>query len=99
MSADERFEYFRDRIGLSEADCLKLDSPYDFREQAKVIIEDDLPDPNDHERFVPAAAATIEEHVGRSRGRSLVLFTSYHMMRSFADDSGFARATTTTGMS
>ena len=70
---------------MRECRCLKLDSPFDFRSQADVIIEAGLPDPADTERFVPAAAEKIQQCVACSRGRTLVLFSSYHMMRQFRD--------------
>ncbi len=84
VSDDRRFEYFRKRIGLEECTCLKLDSPYNFREQVDLYIEAGLPTPNDTEHFIPAATDSVEQYVIQSKGRALVLFTSYHMMSQFA---------------
>lgn len=82
---DARFEYFRKRIGLEDCQCLKLDSPFNFREQVRLVVEAGLPGPNDTEQFVPAASESVAAHVLRSEGRALVLFTSYHMMRQFGE--------------
>ena len=53
------FEYFRSRLGLEGGRELLLDSPFDFRRQARLYVETHLGDPNDLEHFVPAACCSI----------------------------------------
>ncbi|KKK84528.1 hypothetical protein LCGC14_2782420, partial [marine sediment metagenome] len=44
-----------------------------------------LGDPNDAERFTPAAGAAICHYVAKTQGRCFVLFTSYKMLQAIAD--------------
>ncbi len=79
------FGYILERLGIAEAECLRLGSPFDYRRQVTVYIEAGLGDPNDSQRFVPRAAKTIEKYLRMTGGKAFVLFTSYHMMDSMAD--------------
>ena len=85
INNDSQFQYYRRRIGLEGGRRLKLDSPYDFRNQVDLHLETDLPAPSDAEEFGLAACARIERFTIQAGGRSLVLFTSYRMMQHFAD--------------
>ncbi len=79
------FDYIRNRLGMEEGDELLLASPFDFRSQAKMYVETRLGDPNDAERFTPAAAEAICHYVAKTQGRCFVLFTSYKMLQAVAD--------------
>jgi ATP-dependent DNA helicase DinG len=76
------FAFFRQRIGLTQCDELRLDSPFDYREQAELVTLRDMPDPaaekDDYER---ASIEAIKQLVRDSDGRAFVLLTSYDMMR------------------
>jgi ATP-dependent DNA helicase DinG len=78
------FEYFRSRLGLEGGRELLLDSPFDFRRQARLYVETRLGDPNDLEHFVPAACQAIAYYVDKTQGRCFVLFTSYRMLEAAA---------------
>lgn len=77
------FTYLLGRLGVGEADTLRLGSPFDFRQQATVCIEAGLPDPSAAE-FVPAAARAAVYHLRQTEGRAFVLFTSYKMLNDMA---------------
>lgn len=79
-----RMEYFMERVGAQAADALILDSPFDFRSQVTLYIAREMPNPNDTEQFVPAAADRIRHYLRLTHGSAFVLFTSYAMMRSLA---------------
>lgn len=79
------FDYIRNRLGIDEAETLQLGSPFDYRAQAKLYIETDLPEPNDTLRFLPAACDKIEHYVSLTGGGAFVLFTSYKMLGEAAD--------------
>jgi len=79
------FDYVRSRLGVEEARELRVDSPFDFRRQARLYVETRLGDPNDLSRFLPRAVRAIEHYVGKSRGRCFVLFTSYRMLAAAAE--------------
>jgi ATP-dependent DNA helicase DinG len=71
------FNYFNKRVGIPE-DALEAVHPtdFDFKAQTRLYLPKDMPPPSD-ERFVPAAGKRIQEILLRSKGRALVLFTSY----------------------
>ena len=80
------FEYIRQRVGLEEGQELQLDSPFDYRRQAKLYIETWLGDPNDADNFAPRAAQAICHYINLTQGRCFVLFTSYAMLTSVAGE-------------
>ncbi len=85
LSVSGNMEYFTRRIGAPECDTLSVGSPFDYTRQMRLYIEGGMPDPNDSDSYVPAAAEAILRHVKQSRGRAFVLFTSDRMMRRVAD--------------
>ncbi len=85
LSVADRMEYFTRRVGALECDTLSVGSPFDYSRQMRLTIERGMPDPNEAERFIPAATRAIRHHVEMSRGRAFVLFTSDRMMRRVAD--------------
>jgi len=78
------FDYIRDRLGVAEPLELCLDSPFDYRRQAKLYIETRLGDPNRLEEFLPRAVPVMEHYIEKSRGRCFLLFTSYRMLEAAA---------------
>lgn len=79
------FAYIRGRLGLEETDELQVGSPFDYKNQAELHIEAGMPETDDAEAFLPAAADAIERHVQATSGHAFVLFTSYEMMRDLAE--------------
>ena len=78
------FDYIRSRLGLEDPVELRLDSPFDYRRQAKLYVETHLGDPNRLEDFLPRAVPVMEYYVAKSRGRCFLLFTSYRMLEAAA---------------
>ena len=76
LSADDRFDFLRERVGIDEADELLLGSPFDFEASTLITLPTDLPDPNQSE-FVTSVGELLVETLRASQGRALVLFTSY----------------------
>jgi ATP-dependent DNA helicase DinG len=79
LTVDREFDFFAERLGAEQAKTLLLDSPFDFRNQTLLLTDDALPLPNAPE-FASAAARRIEEILHLSKGRALVLFTSYDLL-------------------
>jgi ATP-dependent DNA helicase DinG len=79
------FDYLRGRLGMEEGRELLLASPFDFRRQAKLYVETRMGDPNDLDRFAPAAARAIAYYVEKTSGRCFALFTSYKMLNTVAE--------------
>lgn len=79
------FQFFRSRIGLTQANEALLGSPFDYRRQAKLILLDGMPDPAlEPQAFDRQAIAMIRRYVARTQGRAFVLFTSYDLLRRAA---------------
>ena len=65
--------------------ALVAPSPFDYLRQSLVLAPDCMPDPSaDPPRYAEALAELLRDLFAATRGRALVLFTSYEMMRSVA---------------
>ncbi len=79
-STDPAFAYIKSRLGVVKEKTLQLGSPFDYEKQATLYIEEDLPEPNDAQRFLPAACEKILKYLRQTNGGAFVLFTSYKML-------------------
>jgi ATP-dependent DNA helicase DinG len=84
------FAFFRKRIGLGDAATRvgdepdadrsvitrRLGSPFNYEQQATLVLVDRLPNPEEREAYDRACARMIRRYVERSDGRAMVLFTS-----------------------
>ena len=76
LAVGEEFTHFAQRIGLPEARHLKIDSPFDYRSQARLYLPPGMPEPHDPAyaaRFIAACAPLLEA----SGGRAFLLYTSH----------------------
>jgi ATP-dependent DNA helicase DinG len=79
------FDFFRSRVGLTDTRTLKLGSPFNYEQQAELILLEGMPDPGaDAAGYERRAIEMIRRYVSRSQGHAFVLFTSYEMMRRAA---------------
>jgi ATP-dependent DNA helicase DinG len=77
------FEFFQSRIGLTQSNAVQLGSPFEYREQVKIVLPTGMPDPNlQRLEFEASCVEMIKRYVGRTDGRSFVLFTSFEMLRN-----------------
>jgi ATP-dependent DNA helicase DinG len=82
LAVDRRFDYLHDRLGLSELSdrdrvrTLRVESPFDFEQQALLAIPRDLPEPNDP-RYETATHEVIADTLRATQGGTFVLFTAY----------------------
>jgi len=82
---DDRFEFFRSRVGLTDGLSVRVGSPFDYQEQAKLVVVRNLPDPSkERELFEKAIPEQIKRVVEYSDGHAFVLFTSYDLLRRCA---------------
>jgi ATP-dependent DNA helicase DinG len=81
LAVDGSFDYARGRLGLREADELRVPSEFDYREQAVLYLPRQMPTPK-HPTFAEAAAREIIEILRHTEGRAFVLFTSYAVLRT-----------------
>ncbi|MEO1993278.1 MAG: helicase C-terminal domain-containing protein [Pirellulales bacterium] len=85
-SAINPFLYFQDRLGVQSAFTKQLGSPFNYSEQARLVLVEGLPDPTDREAYHEAVVAMTKRYVERNSGRSMVLFTSHSAMAKVSTD-------------
>jgi len=85
IGKNDSFDFFRQRVGLVKSETLRLDSPFDYQEQAELITVRGMPDPgSEREAYEGACVELIKRFVRQSDGHAFVLLTSYEMMRRVA---------------
>jgi ATP-dependent DNA helicase DinG len=90
LAADdsERFLFLRKRLGIEGGKAQRLDSPFDYAAQARLVLNQSPLDPNGP-RYEAAVAAWLARYLddperGRSGG-AFVLFTSYRQLKAVHD--------------
>jgi ATP-dependent DNA helicase DinG len=81
LAIGDDFGHFASRIGLPEARTLRIGSPFDYADQARIYLPRNMPDPQSAAfaaRFIEACAPLLEA----GGGRAFLLYTSY---RGLAD--------------
>ncbi|RJQ48598.1 MAG: hypothetical protein C4538_03540 [Nitrospiraceae bacterium] len=83
LTTEGEFTYVKERIGISGTKEMVIGSPFNFKEQALLYLDRKLPAPvrGNNERFQQESLEVIEGLVNASKGRALVLFTSYSHLR------------------
>ncbi len=76
LALDGGFDYAADALGVTKTAGSVVPSPFRFEDQARLYVPRDLVDPR-HPGFQDAAAERILHLIGASRGRALILFTSW----------------------
>jgi ATP-dependent DNA helicase DinG len=80
LAIDDSFGYVKERLGIRQAEEMRVPSEFDFRTQTLLYLPRNMPSPK-APSFADAAARQAIEIVTRSRGRAFVLFTSYGVLR------------------
>ncbi|HEX3656561.1 MAG TPA: helicase C-terminal domain-containing protein [Pirellulales bacterium] len=85
IGREHSFDFFKRRVGLTQTATLALGSPFDYAEQATLVLVPDMADPTTarvlYERQV---LAMIRRYVEASDGHAFVLFTNYELLRQAA---------------
>jgi ATP-dependent DNA helicase DinG len=81
LAVDGSFAYVKGRLGLRDADEIRVPSEFDFRTQALLYLPRRMPPPKSPS-FVEAVARETIALVTHSQGRAFVLFTSYKVMHA-----------------
>lgn len=84
LSVAGNFSHFIERMGLTDATTLRLESPFDFRRQAVLYVPEKLPVPAmpDYTSSLCEQMLPVIEAAG---GRSFFLFTSHRALREAAE--------------
>jgi ATP-dependent DNA helicase DinG len=76
------FDFFRSRCGLTKSRSLQLGNRFNYRQQAKIIITADMPDPTQsRDEFEKKCIPAIKYYIKQTDGHAFVLFTSYDFLR------------------
>jgi ATP-dependent DNA helicase DinG len=84
LRTEENFDYLRERLGAWELDEAAVGSPFDYESSTLLYLPTDVPEPNSpgYQRTVESALIAL---VQATRGRTLVLFTSYSQLKNTAN--------------
>ncbi|MGB7539337.1 MAG: helicase C-terminal domain-containing protein [Anaerolineales bacterium] len=84
LTAAGEFDYLRERLNADEAETLVVGSPFDFENSALLYLATDIPEPGDMRAYQHALNRALVDLCTATRGRALVLFTSYSQLRQTA---------------
>jgi ATP-dependent DNA helicase DinG len=81
LTAAGEFDYLRDRLQADEAETLVVGSPFDYENSTLLYQVNDIPEPGETRAYQNALNRSLVELCAATRGRALVLFTSYTQLR------------------
>ncbi|MCD6554946.1 MAG: DEAD/DEAH box helicase family protein [Anaerolineae bacterium] len=81
LRTDGTFSFIRERLGADEVDEVAFGSPFDFERQVLLYLPTDIPEPR-QPYYQKTVEKTLVELARATRGRMLVLFTSYSQLRA-----------------
>jgi ATP-dependent DNA helicase DinG len=84
LTVEGSFDYVKGRLGVGDADSVRVKSEFDFNEQAILYLPRKMPSPKSPE-FADAVGREVLDLLTRTAGRAFVLFTSYAMLRTVHD--------------
>jgi ATP-dependent DNA helicase DinG len=84
LGDDPRLRWFTEPCGLTEAEVLQVESPFDYSTQAAVYVPRELPKPNDptHSAQVAKLAGDAVQRLG---GATMVLTTTLRALRAIGE--------------
>ena len=80
LAVKSDFSHYQSQMGLSGAESLYLQSPFDYAKQALLYAPTNMPDPNSAE-YINAVVNAALPVIQASEGRAFVLCTSLRAMR------------------
>jgi ATP-dependent DNA helicase DinG len=84
LTMRDSFSFIQKRLGLTSDHVYmhKIKSPFSYQDQVQLLIPDDFPDINSNlDEFIYSTCEAILSLAKVTKGRMLVLFTSYEMLR------------------
>ena len=84
LSIANRFDYFANNLGLTEANRASWESPFDYPNQSLFYHPKGLPQPNDP-NFIPTIIDFALPVLQASQGRAFFLFTSHRALNQAAE--------------
>ncbi|HEY2421146.1 MAG TPA: ATP-dependent DNA helicase DinG, partial [Neobacillus sp.] len=85
LTVNHSFDYLMKEIGLNPASTVKINipSPFEYEKQVQLLIPEDLPEVNSVslDEYVVAITEHIITIAEETKGRMLILFTAYDMLK------------------
>ena len=81
LTAAGEFDYLRRRLGAEDAEELALGSPFDYESSTLLYLVHDIPEPAERQAYEQSVERGLTRLCQATRGRTLVLFTSYEHLR------------------
>jgi ATP-dependent DNA helicase DinG len=85
LSVDEGFSHFTEQMGLQSARTMLLDSPFNYPQQAMLLVPRYMPEPTDP-RMNKALLELAVQLITANDGRCFFLFTSHRMLQWMAKE-------------
>ncbi len=88
LTSGDNFSFLKNRLHIEDFGEKVIGSPFDYRTQSLLYINRDLPKPDNENSgpFQKESLKVIEKLIEASRGRALVLFTSYRNLGFVAEN-------------
>ena len=88
LTSGGSFAFLKKRLNIEDFGEKIIGSPFDFQTQSLLYIDKDLPKPDNENSgpFQKESLKVIEKLIEASRGRALVLFTSYRHLNFVAEN-------------
>ncbi len=83
LAVDNHFSHFSERMGITDADELQLDSPFDYWHHSLMYAPPNIPEPQQHD-FVEAVVEASLPVIDACKGGVFMLFTSYYALNKAA---------------
>ncbi|CAM8379763.1 ATP-dependent DNA helicase [Candidatus Methylopumilus planktonicus] len=80
LAVKKNFDHFKSQLGLTDADSVSKESPFNYAEKALLFVPKLMPDAN-HENFNFAVVNQIYPFIKASKGRAFILCTTLKSMR------------------
>lgn len=81
LRAGGDFRYMKDRLSAEDVEVYEIGSPFDYKSSTLLFLPQDMPDPNDKQKYQQQVERTLIDLVSTLNGRVLALFTSYAHLR------------------
>jgi ATP-dependent DNA helicase DinG len=76
------FDFFKSRVGLTQCESVQLGSPFNYQEQAELVLLPGMPDPTtERDAYERRCVEQIQHFAAKTDGHTFVLLTSYEAMR------------------
>ncbi len=79
LSLGDDFSHFTSRLGLNDAQTLKIESPFDYERQSILYLPQGMPDPQ-NPAYVAAVIDCAVALIHAAQGGAFVLFTSHRAL-------------------